>query len=155
MSILLKFSLIIHILFGFFGIALFFAVWRSCINKIDAKRIKFLRKASFWGLIGFILSWISGGYYYVLHYGSQVKPLIKAGKYPWAHSVIMETKEHIFLFLPFVAVVVALLFYLLGEDIENKPKIKKVVIWFSAIIVFIGVAITLMGKIISEAAEKY
>ena len=48
------------------------------------------------------LSWITAGYYYVNIYGSEVKPLIKEGPQPWAHGVFMETKEHIFLFLPFL-----------------------------------------------------
>ena len=37
----------------------------------------------------FIISWISGAYYYVLYYGTAVKPVIVAGDYPWAHKIIM------------------------------------------------------------------
>src|SRR3989344_6768256 len=51
------------------------------------------------GVAAFIASWIAGGYYYVVHYGTLVKPVIKAGVAQWVHNIIMETKEHIFLFV--------------------------------------------------------
>jgi hypothetical protein len=47
--------------------------------------------------------WIVGGYNYLTAYGFQVRPVILAGSHPWAHEVVMETKEHIFVFLPIIA----------------------------------------------------
>ncbi|MBI2096914.1 MAG: hypothetical protein HYT40_02040, partial [Candidatus Sungbacteria bacterium] len=51
------------------------------------------------GVLAFIASWLAGGYYYVVYYGTLVKPVIKSGAASWAHNIIMETKEHIFLFV--------------------------------------------------------
>jgi len=56
-------------------------------------------------LILFLTSWASGAYYYVIHYGKNVKPIIVAGSYPWAHTFFMEAKEHVFLIIPFLALV--------------------------------------------------
>ncbi|MEK9154787.1 MAG: hypothetical protein AAB596_01840 [Patescibacteria group bacterium] len=154
MSLLFKFLLISHVFSGMLGIILFSAVLFVLIKKLDSKRIKFLRLTSLWGLIGFLLSWITGGYYYVYYYGALVKPIIKAGPYPWAHSILMEVKEHVFLFLPFAALIMVLVVYLFGEDFENQPKIKNAGIWLATTIVFIGTAITLMGMAISGAVVK-
>ena len=39
------------------------------------------------------------------------KTLIKAGSWPWAHSIFMETKEHWGLLLPVIATTAAFLVY--------------------------------------------
>ena|SRR3989344_4249570 len=153
MSVLLQFSLISHIFLGLLGIILFYAVLMVLFKPIDFKRIKFLRRVSLLGLISFLSSWILGGYYYVVYYGNIVKPLIKKSAYPWAHSIFMEAKEHIFLFLPFAALVAVLIFYILGEELEQKPAIKKTVIILSSLIVVLGAIMALMGIIISGAVK--
>jgi len=153
MSFLLKYLLIGHIFIGLTGIILFYAVLMVLLKTIDDKRIKLLRRLSLWGFISFVLSWISGGYYYVQYYGDKVKPIIKAGKYPWAHTIIMEAKEHIFLFLPFAALAITLLFYFLGDKIEQNQNIKKSAILLSVIIVIIGTLMALMGIMISGAVK--
>ena len=153
MSVLLQFSLISHIFLGLLGIILFYAVLMVLFKPIDFKRIKFLRRVSLLGLISFLSSWILGGYYYVVYYGNIVKPLIKKSAYPWAHSIFMEAKEHIFLFLPFAALVAVLIFYILGEELEQKQAIKKTVIILSSLIVVLGAIMALMGIIISGAVK--
>ncbi|KKR88767.1 MAG: hypothetical protein UU85_C0002G0019 [Candidatus Wolfebacteria bacterium GW2011_GWA2_42_10] len=153
MSVLLQFSLISHIFLGLLGIILFYAVLMVLFKPIDFKRIKFLRRVSLLGLISFLSSWILGGYYYVVYYGNIVKPLIKKSAYPWAHSIFMEAKEHIFLFLPFAALVAVLIFYILGEELEQKQAIKKTVIILSSLIVILGAIMALTGIIISGAAR--
>jgi hypothetical protein len=47
-----------------------------------------------------------------------VKPLIKEGPLPWAHKIVMETKEHVFIFLPFLGL---LAYGLLQRVGEAKP----------------------------------
>lgn len=153
MNIFLQFNLIGHIFLGLIGIIFFYAVLMLLFKPIDEKRLKFLKLYSLLGFISFLLSWITGGYYYLYYYGDKVKPIIKAGSYPWAHTIIMETKEHIFLFLPFVALVIAVMFYLLGSNLEQNQKIKNSVIALSIITIVIGTLISLMGIIISGAVK--
>ena len=50
------------------------------------------QKAAWVGVVASILSWLVGGYYYVVHYGPHVKPIVKASSMPWAHLVFMELK---------------------------------------------------------------
>src|SRR3989338_4310168 len=47
------------------------------------------------------------------------KTLIKAGAWPWAHSIFMETKEHWGILLPIIATVAAWL-VLTGKEKESK-----------------------------------
>lgn len=153
MFVLLKYFLVGHIFLGLLGIIFFYAVLMTLFRQVDEKRLKFLKLYSLGGFISFILSWLTGGYYYVLYYGAAVKPTIIAGKYPWAHGIIMEAKEHIFLFLPFAALVITLLFYFFGDKIEQNQNIKKSVILLSVVIVIIGTLMALMGIIISGAVR--
>ncbi len=153
MIFLLKYFLVSHIFFGLLGIIFFYAVLISGIKQINFQKIKFFRRSALFGFLSFVLSWLTGGYYYVLYYGAAVKPTIIAGKYPWAHSIFMEIKEHIFLFLPFAALVITLMFYLFWDNLNQNPKIKNSVIALSAIVVIIGTIIALMGIIISGAVR--
>ena len=90
--------LVAHIILGLIGIGAFYAVWMGLLKKVP--KLAFLFWASLLGFLSFIASWLTGGYYYVEYYGGAVKPIIKAGEYPWAHLVVMEAKDVIFLFLP-------------------------------------------------------
>ncbi len=151
MNSFLIFTLVAHIILGLIAIAALYAVWMGLLKKRLAAR--FLAWSAWISAISFFLSWLSGGYYYVVHYGKAVKPLIKAGPYPWAHTVVMEAKEHIFLFLPFCALVIALAISFLGPKIEEYPVIRRALAFLTGIAVFVGIAITLSGVLISGAAR--
>lgn len=115
----------------------------------QTRRIKLAALA---GVIGFVVSWIAGGYYYVKFYGTLVKPIIKAGEVPWVHNIIMETKEHIFLFIIPLAVTAALIAWLKEEDWQllNIRRPSLVLVGFIA---GLGLLIGLMGFIISATAR--
>ncbi len=104
------------------------------------------------GVIAFIGSWIAGGYYYVIYYGKIVKPVIKSGVAPWAHNIVMETKEHIFLFIIPLSVTVFFITLLEKEDVE-RLKIRNVVLWLSGSVAVLGLLIGAMGFVISAAAR--
>jgi len=48
-------------------------------RPINLRRIQIVATI---GALAFILSWLVGGYYYVVHYGVDVKPIIKSGPMP-------------------------------------------------------------------------
>lgn len=104
------------------------------------------------GTAAFIASWIAGGYYYVVYYGTLVRPVIKSGMAPWAHNIIMETKEHIFLFIIPVAMTVLFLTLLDKKEME-RLKLKRLTSGLSLVIVALGLLIGAMGFIISAAAR--
>lgn len=104
------------------------------------------------GVVAFIASWLAGGYYYVVYYGTLVKPVIKSGLAPWAHNIIMETKEHIFLFIIPVAVTVLFITLLDKKDIE-RLGLRRLAWWLSGSVAMLGLLIGAMGFIISAAAR--
>lgn len=104
------------------------------------------------GTVSFIGSWLAGGYYYVKSYGPLVKPTIVSGSAPWAHSIAMEAKEHIFLFI--IPIALTILFVsTLDTSALKTLRLKKSVIALLCVTVAIGFTLGLMGYIISAAAR--
>lgn len=104
------------------------------------------------GVLAFVASWIAGGYYYVVFYGTLVKPVIKEGLAPWAHNIIMEVKEHIFLFIIPVAITVLFITLLSDDEIENLG-LRQVSVALTMIVAGLGLLIGAMGFVISAAAR--
>jgi hypothetical protein len=150
MSASLANLLTVHVIIGVTGVFLFGGVVAGLLKRKTP--IKTLKCFSALGFLAFIVSWISGGYYYIVHYGANVKPIIKAGATPWAHAVIMETKEHIFLFLPFLAFISMIGIWLAGRELDDMKKVKNAVMFVSLLAFIIGVAVALMGIVISGSA---
>ena len=98
--------------------------------------------AAWLAVVALLAAWVSGGWYYVSEYGNAVKPIIKAGPLPWTHSIMMETKEHLFLFLPFLALLVA-------ACIRRVPSYRPVVLLAGLIVVSIF-SIAGMGWLVSS-----
>ena len=66
----------------------------------------------------------------------------------------METKEHIFLFLPFLSFVALIIVNLFPKEIESNGKLKQSLILLSFLIVTLGIVITLAGISISGSVTK-
>lgn len=139
----------IHAALGEMGVSAFFWTFIEMISP-DKKRLRRARVAAMLGVILFFMSWIIGGYYYSTYYGESVKPVIKEGPQPWAHSVMMESKEHIFLFLPFLGIVVFSLVSLAGERMIKDAKLRKSFLIVTGIVILIGLAMAFMGYLISS-----
>lgn len=104
------------------------------------------------GSLGYVLTWIIGGYYYVKFYGPLVKPIIKVGSAPWAHAIAMETKEHVFLFALPIAITICFLARLDAKELQMFGFGKRF-IHIIIIITALGFSIGLMGFIVSAAAR--
>ncbi|MEK6853173.1 MAG: hypothetical protein AABX64_00655 [Nanoarchaeota archaeon] len=91
------------------------------------------------------LSWallFPSGKLYLTFYPA-TKTLVKAGSWPWAHSVVMETKEHWGLLLPVIATVAAALVYS-GKTKESRK-------WWILVIV-LSALLGMMGRIVKMGA---
>lgn len=150
MDPLFKQLLIWHVIIGLLGITFFVVVLIDLLKVYW--NLKWLRIFSLAGFLSFLAAWILGGYYYVMYYGSAVKPIIKAGDYAWAHGVVMETKEHVFLFLPFLAAVVFLTLWFAGEA-AAEARLRKPLIALTLLIVVFGVFMAVSGTLISGAVR--
>lgn len=139
----------IHAFLGEAGALAFLWVLVELLNPSET-RLRRARLAALLGTLFLIGAWIAGGFYYVAEYGAAVKPIIKAGPLPWAHTVITETKEHVFLFLPFLAVVVwGLLRRFQNELLENRD-LRVAVVLLAGLIVLLAFAMAGMGFLISS-----
>lgn len=91
------------------------------------------------------ISWIlllPAGKLYITFYPA-TKTLIKAGSWSWAHSIIMETKEHWGLLLPIIATVAAGMVFT-GKAEESKRW------WILTII--LSALLGIMGRIVKIGA---
>ena len=140
----------LHLAFAIIGIDAF--LWLLGEIKNDSWRKARLYWSAIVGVTAFILSWLSGGYYYVKYYGGLVKPIIKSGLAPWAHNIIMETKEHVFLFIIPLAFTALFITFLDKKEFEES-NIKRMSMVLVLLIVGLGLTIGAMGFIISAAAR--
>ena len=108
------------------------------------KRSKWLKPLS---IITAAISWLlllPSGKLYITFYPA-TKTLVKAGSWPWAHDVIMETKEHWGLLLPVIATVAA------GLVFTGKAKDSKK--WW-VLLIILSALLGVMGRIIKIGAFK-
>lgn len=140
----------LHLGFGIIGIDAF--LWLLGKLKHDGSSRKSRMTTAAVGVIAFMASWLVGGYYYVVYYGTVVKPVIKSGVAPWVHNIIMETKEHIFLFIIPLAITVLFITWLEKEDME-RLKLRRLTLWLAGTVAALGLLIGAMGFMISAAAR--
>lgn len=93
----------LHAVFGEVSAVLFLWTFVEAYRGIDETNVARVRRISLVAVVSLLLAWVVGGNYYLTGY-QQVKEVIVAGPQPWSHLVFMEAKEHIFLFLPVLAI---------------------------------------------------
>ncbi len=142
----------IHAGFGELGALLFLWLFVELLNP-SKSRIKRAKIVAVLGTIFIFLSWFAGGYSYVNDYGTNVKPLIKAGPSPWAHSIFTESKEHIFLFLPFLSILASSMVFAYGNKLETDKKARLAALILSMTILLIALMMAGMGYLISTGAR--
>lgn len=141
--------LIIHVITGVVGAIVSHNVYVNLIKKEVNTLLAY--KLSLAAFMLYLVSWLTAGVYYLLYYGSAVKPVILKS-YPWAHSFAMELKEHIFLFLPFLSLMVCTI---LHEKLETEElnAIKKPLVYLAATVTALAVAVALLGILVSGAVR--
>ena len=140
----------LHLGFAIIGIDAF--LWLLGKLKDDSGTSKGRIITALIGVGAFLASWIAGGYYYVVYYGTLVKPIIKSGVAPWVHNIIMETKEHIFLFIIPLAMNILFITLLSKEEME-KLSLRKITLWLAFSVAMLGLIIGAMGFMISATVR--
>ena len=140
----------LHLGFAIIGIDAFLWLLGKFKDNSGSRKSRIITAAV--GVATFIASWVAGGYYYVVYYGALVKPVIKSGVAPWVHNIIMETKEHIFLFIIPLAMTALFIALLEKEDME-RLGLRRIAVWLSGTVAVLGLLIGAMGFVISAAAR--
>jgi hypothetical protein len=137
-----------HPTFGVLGIMA--AVWIlvEALNASEANQGR-IRVASYAVTICFIAAWILGGFWYVNYYYAE-KAVILKGPWPFAHTLFMETKEHLF----FIPLILALYLPIVAaRRLASNAAARAMVMVVSAFIILNGLAIEGAGAIINYGAK--
>jgi hypothetical protein len=143
-----------HVLFGVFGIL--FAVWVAveAANSSEANQRR-LKLASIGTTLFLWLSYLIGGWWYVVYYGADVsnsdKSIILAGPWKWSHSFFMETKEHIFFMMLFLSILLPIVTF--RNQIFKDTKVRNLTIVIALTIVILGLGMEGFGAMISKGIK--
>jgi hypothetical protein len=137
-----------HPTFGVLGILAAVWVFVEALNADEAHASR-LRAAAWAVAVFIVLSWVLGGYWYVNYYAPE-KALILKGPWPWAHSLVMEVKEHVF----FIPLLLALYLPLAARDrIRAGSAARAMVLSVAGLIVLSGLAMEGAGAVINYGAK--
>ncbi len=140
----------LHVFTGELGGILFLWVFIELINNSERSLLR-ARMVAFWAIVAELVSWGTVAAYYLTHYQQAVKAVIKESNWPWAHGVILETKEHIFMFIPILAI--AGYFAILQLQRANDDGLRKALKWVSIVIFLMAFLMAGLGFIVSLAAR--
>jgi len=91
------------------------------------------------------LTYLLGGYFYVIHY-SVDKAFILKGPWPFAHKFFMEAKEHVVMMLLFLATFLPIIAF---QNLAANKGARKIALWATGLLVLTTVAMEGAGAIIS------
>ncbi len=131
--------LFVHIIIGLALIVL------PIVILLESKRKSSLLKPL--SLLTAALGWLlllPAGILYLIFYPA-TKTLIKAGQWPWAHSIVMETKEHWGLMIPIIATVAA--------GLVLSGKVKESRRWWILLMV-VSIMLGIMGRLITMGGMR-
>ena len=140
--------LMLHPTFGVLALVASVWVFVDTLNASEANTAR-IRTASILTAVLMWLAYIVGGYWYVVYYGGD-KAIIKAGPWPFAHAFFMEPKEHLFLMLLMLATFLPIAAF---SDILRKRASRLTVLWTSALVVLMVLAMEGEGAFISMGAK--
>jgi hypothetical protein len=140
--------LLAHATFGVIGCLAALWVFAEALGA-RPENIKRIRAAAVLTAASMVAAWVCGGYFYLYYYPAE-RALILKGPWPFAHSVFMETKEHLF----FVTAVLALLLAIAArEKIDSNVGARKLVLSIAGLVVITGLAIEGAGAVIDHGVK--
>ena len=143
-----------HVIFGVFGIL--FALWVAveAANSSEANQRR-LKLASIGTTLFLWLTYLIGGWWYVVYYGAAVsnsdKSIILAGPWKWSHSFFMETKEHLFFMMLFLSILLPIVTF--RNQIFKDKKVRNLTIVIALTIVVLGLGMEGFGAMISKGVK--
>ena|SRR5438105_8255905 len=145
MSDIILFS---HPTFGVLGILAAVWVFVEALNASEGNAVR-IRVAALAVAAFIVLTWVLGGYWYV-HFYAPEKAIILKGPWPWAHSLVMETKEHLF----FIPLVLALYLPIAArQKLVGNAVARTMVLSVAALIALSSFAIEGGGAIINYGVK--
>lgn len=140
-----------HTFLGEIGALCFLWALVEIINRTEPG----LARARFAGCLGVVFLFaalIVAAFPYVTHYGPITKPAIKAGPMPWGHDIVMESKEHIYIFVPILALCATISMFIAEREGAASSAYKHISM-LCGLIVAMVFSMAGMGYIISTAVR--
>jgi len=140
--------LLTHATFGVLGTLSAVWVFVEALNARE-QNLQRIRTAALAVTIFMVAAWIFGGYWY-LHFYPVERAMILQGPWPFAHSVFMETKEHLFL------MTLILSFYLpiaARDKLASSAAARRMVLCVAALIALSGLALEGSGAVIDHGVK--
>ena len=130
--------LFIHILLGLMLILfpIIILIQRD-LKSTMSRTLAVLAAVASWAIL------VPAGILYLVFYPA-TKSLILAGGWPWAHRILMETKEHWGLLLPMIGTYAVVLTF------KNDQRSSK---WWILLIV-LSIALAIMGRLVTMAGVQ-
>jgi hypothetical protein len=138
-------SVMVHVLFGVLGILLAVALLVYILH-LSEKNIPRIRSLSLYTAVSICLSYVIGGWWYVVYYASE-RDIIRAGPWKWAHTFFMEYKEHLFFSLLLLSILLPIIAY--RNDLM-VPENRRLLLIVTLLVVIIGLAMDGSGAVISR-----
>lgn len=136
----------LHAVFGEVSAVLFLWTFVEVYRGVDQTNVVRVRRISLVALVSLALAWIIGGNYYLTGY-QQIKELIVEGPQPWSHLIFMEAKEHIFLFLPVLAILQTMALRA-HDEISGEARYALLVI--TGLLILVAFLMAGMGYLITS-----
>jgi uncharacterized membrane protein YwaF len=140
--------LLVHVLFGL-GCAVA-AIWLF-VDVLNASEGSLRRiRAISWGAAALMwLAFIVGGYWYVTSYKVD-KAIILKGPWPFAHNIVMETKEHLVIMLLLLVTYLPIVAY---NNLAASKDARRLMLWLTGIIAFTALAMDGEGGVIAMGVK--
>ena len=127
------------------------AVWVFVeVLNVSEKNLKRINMANILTAVFMFFTWVTSGYWYITYYAAD-KALILKGPWAFAHSLVMETKEHVFFATLILALLLPIVSYRNNLN-QNKPA-RTLILWLAALVVLTSLALEGAGAVISFAVR--
>jgi hypothetical protein len=137
-----------HPTFGVLAILASVWVLVELLNANPENRSR-ARNAALVVTVCMVAAWVLGGYWYVNFYYAEKAAILK-GPWPWAHNIVMETKEHLF----FIPLVLALyLTIVMRDDFVRNLASRYMAMAVVVLIIGSGLVIEGGGALINAGAK--
>jgi len=137
-----------HVLFGVACMTSAIWLFVEVLNANEANLVR-IRRMSWAAAAAMWLAFIIGGYWYVTAYSAD-KAIILKGPWPFAHNLVMETKEHLVIML---LLLVTYLPIVASNNLVTSKDARKLMLWVTGIIAMLALAMDGEGAIIAMGVK--
>jgi hypothetical protein len=140
--------LLAHATFGVLGTLSAVWVFVETLNAREQNAWR-IRRAALAVAIYMGLAWIFGGYWYLNFYPVE-RAMILKGPWPFAHTLFMETKEHLFLMTLILSLYLPIAAW---DELHVRAAARKMVLCVAMLIVLTGLSIEGAGAVIDHGVK--